>query len=316
MNDLKSLEIGSSGVRNRRSVAGALKALYRRCVIGLARPYIRRELPGWGAFYRSLVGSHNRDWLWQGERPRWVRGKLHDYEMSLRIGGWSNRFTFFLERFYDLPTQLLMARVLRPGDTFVDVGANEGMMTLLGARLVGPSGHVISFEPNPVSRGILESNLERNRIASVELHASGLGDQAGELNLFVPHVNSGEGSFTTPADVSTGDYVRCPIKVGDEVLGDRRPRLIKIDVEGFETRVLRGLVATLESARPVIVLEMIAGHLARDGQSPQSLCEWLAARGYQGKRLSLRGRHKLELLPMPDEWKDGDYVFVHRERQA
>lgn len=117
-----------------------LASLYRSAVIGLVRPYTRRELPGWGYLYRNLVGSFEKDLIWRGERERWVRGKLHGYEILVRIEGWSNRHTFFLERFYDLPTQLLLQRALRESDTVVDVGANEGMMTLLGSRLVGSKG--------------------------------------------------------------------------------------------------------------------------------------------------------------------------------
>jgi hypothetical protein len=68
----------------------------------------------------------------------WMRGKLHGYEMSLDLGNWSNRQTYFLGRFYDLPTQLVLLSCLRPDDIFVDIGANEGMISLLASRLVGP----------------------------------------------------------------------------------------------------------------------------------------------------------------------------------
>lgn len=288
-------------------------ALYRKAVIALARPYIRRELPGWGVLYRKLVGTYERDWLWQGEPERWVRGKLHGYEMSVRIGGWSNRATFFLERFYDLPTQLLLKQELQEGDLFVDVGANEGMITLLGSSLVGDAGKVVSFEPNPVPREILQRSLQRNGITNVELHAAGLGDEDGELQLFVPHVNTGEGSFTAPESASEGQFSVCPVRIGDSVLQGRRPKLIKIDVEGFEAHVLRGMRETLERARPIIVMEMIARHLARDGQEPYGLCRWLEQLGYRGRQLGLLGRARLQILPMPQEWQDGDYVFMPRE---
>ena len=290
------------------------KALYRTAVIALVRPYIRRELPGWGVLYRVLVGSYQRDWLWRGAPERWVRGKLHGYEMSVRIAGWSNRGTFFLERFYDLPTQLLLQQELREGDLLVDVGANEGMITLLGSRLVGSSGKVISFEPNPLPHAILQRNLLRNSIVNVELHATGLGDEEGELQLFVPSVNSGEGSFTEPEGAVEGQYSVCPVRIGDGVLQGQDPKLVKIDVEGFEAHVLRGIRKTLERARPIIVMEMIARHLARDGQEPNDLCRWLEELGYQGQRLGLQGRSHLQLLPMPREWQDGDYVFVPSEK--
>lgn len=284
---------------------------YRNAVIAFARPYIKRELPGWGHIYRNLVGSFEKDHIWRGERERWVRGKLHGYEMSVRIDGWSNRQTFFLERFYDLPTQLLLMRALRPGDTFVDAGANEGMMTLLGSRLVGDRGQVISFEPNPKPGGILKRNLRRNAIANVELHDCGLGEEPGEMPLFVPDINTGEGSFTAPESDTAGEYVTCPIRVGDEVIGSRDPRLIKIDVEGFEGHVLKGLRGTLERAKPVLCMEMVGRHLARDGQTPAGLCEWLGALGYEGRKLGLANRRELAMEAMPSEWADGDYVFVH-----
>lgn len=291
-----------------------LLPLYRSAVIGLARPYIKRELPGWGYLYRSVVGSFEKDWIWRGERERWVRGKLHGYEMSVRIDGWSNRHTFFLERFYDLPTQLLLIKVLRNGDTFVDVGANEGMMTLLGSKLVGDTGKVISFEPNPTPGEIMKRNLRRNAITNVELHECGLGEVPGEMPLFVPDVNTGEGSFAAPARNVPGETVTCPVRVGDEVLGDLSPRLIKIDVEGFEAHVLEGLTSTLRHAKPIICMEMIGSLLARDGQTSNGLCELLRNLGYEGRRLSLANRHELALEPMPSEWRDGDYVFVHQDQ--
>jgi hypothetical protein len=110
---------------------------------------------------------------------------------------------------------------------------------------------------------------------------------------------------------SGGASVTCPALVGDEVIGERSPRLIKIDVEGFEGHVLKGLTGTLERAKPIICMEMIAGHLARDGETPQGLCKRLERLGYEGKRLELANRHELALLPMPSSWMDGDYVFTH-----
>jgi FkbM family methyltransferase len=233
--------------------------------------------------------------------------------MSVRIGGWSNRTTYFLGRFYDLPTQLLMQAVVRPGDCVVDIGANEGMMSLLAARLVGEEGRVIAFEPSPVPRAIFQANLDRNGIRNVEIRGEGVADAAGELELFVPAVNTGEASFTTLA-YEEGERVRCPVVVGDEALASVSPDFIKIDVEGLEGRVLRGLGDTLERARPMVSMEMVRGHLERDGKTPEALCDMLESLGYRGRRLSLGGgrRKVLALKPIQRDWLDGDYVWVHR----
>ena len=120
----------------------------------LFRPYISRELPAWGKVYKAAVGDFEADDRWKGHERIWFRGKFHEYEMSLDLGYWSNRATFFLGRYPDLPTQLIMKAYLKPGDTFIDIGANEGMISLLASSLVGRTGKVLSFEPNPRPREV------------------------------------------------------------------------------------------------------------------------------------------------------------------
>jgi FkbM family methyltransferase len=195
----------------------------------------------------------------------------------------------------------------------VDIGANEGMMSLLASRLVGDGGTVIAFEPSPGPRGIFEANLARNGIRNVDIRAAGVADAAGEMELFVPAVNSGEASFTQ-LSYEEGQRVVCPVVIADEALRSVSPSLIKIDVEGFEGRVIRGLEATLQRARPILSVEMVAGHLARDGWTPQELCRHLEDRGYVGRKVALKGwrRKDLAFSPIDAEWKDGDYVWVHR----
>lgn len=283
-----------------------LNSIRRAAAHFFARPYVSRELPAWGHVYRLFVED---DSLWVDHPEIWVRGKLHGYEMPLRIGGWSNRATYFLRRFYDLPTQLLIQESLNPGDTFVDIGANEGMMSLVASHAVGSEGKVIAFEPNPLVRSIFERTIARNCIGNIDLRPAGLSDKAGELSLFVPERNSGEGTFTTLQGLP-GENVDCPVLVGDDALEQTHPALIKIDVEGFEARVLRGLAKTLERTRCPISIELIGTHLARDGESPQSIVQFLQELGYEGRRLALDGRKSLALRPISEPWTDGDYVFT------
>jgi hypothetical protein len=82
----------------------------------LVRPYVLRELLGWGYVYDTLIGRCQSDLSWRDEPLRKIRGKLHGYEMELYLGQWSERATYFLGRFYDLGTQLFLKQVLRPGD--------------------------------------------------------------------------------------------------------------------------------------------------------------------------------------------------------
>jgi hypothetical protein len=144
-----------------------LKPLFRRAaqnfIILVVRPYVARELPGWGRVY-TFVGDYSRDWLWAAAPVKTMRGKLHGYDMKLDLSKWSDRSAFFLGRWYGLPAQLLVADLLKQGDVVVDVGANRGMFALMASRVVGDTGKVIAgkvicIEPNPNCLKILDREI-------------------------------------------------------------------------------------------------------------------------------------------------------------
>ena len=99
--------------------------------------------------YSTFVGGYEREWFWRDNQTKSIKGKIHGYEMPLNLGRWPDRAVFFLGRWYDLGTQLLLQAVIEVGDVVVDVGANQGMFALLASKLVGATGGVICFEPNP-----------------------------------------------------------------------------------------------------------------------------------------------------------------------
>src|SRR5881394_476791 len=126
----------------------------------LAVPYASMELPGWGKVLKAVgVFDHTR---WDGAPTFTIRGKLHGYKMPLSLESWSERQIYFLGRYYELGTQSFVMACIRPGDTFCDIGGNIGMMTLLGARLVGDAGRVHTFEPNPREVERISSTLAEN----------------------------------------------------------------------------------------------------------------------------------------------------------
>jgi FkbM family methyltransferase len=274
-----------------KNAAGRMRNFSQRILMAVFQPYISRELPGWGRVYSALIGGYHRDAWWSGHKKQWVRGKLHGYEMLLDLGQWSNRSTYFLKRLYDLPTQLVLIATLRSGDTFLDVGANEGMISLLGSRLVGPSGKVIAFEPNPRPRSILQDNIDRNHISNVTIMPIGLGEKDESLSLSVPKINTGEGSFgRTNYSSELVEIVKCDVRRGDDLLTTVSPRLIKIDVEGFELYVLRGMKHLISKDRPAIIMEMDASHLARTDTRVEDLVAFLQDRSYRPFLLGLQKR--------------------------
>jgi len=139
---------------------------------------------------------------------------------------------------------------------FVDVGANVGQHTLFMARL---ARRVHAFEPWGPAAEILEARVRANGLDNVTLHRVALSDTTQELTYYAPvGANTGTGSFLPYYSSNNRPSNSLPAVAGDEYFAEAIPRvdLIKIDVEGYETRVLSGLRGTIARDRPIIVLEL------------------------------------------------------------
>lgn len=166
-----------------------------------------------------------------------------------------------------------------PGDTvYCDVGANIGQHALFMSRV---ATQVHAFEPYPPVSEQLEAHLIRNRIDNVCLHKLGLGDEDGTLPFFAPSgSNTGVGSFDADSQ-QRGNTPAGQLRIarGDAYLTDlalTRLDLMKIDVEGFERKVLAGLRDTLQRFRPVLVIEVSYGQ-ALSFRSREQFLEHLPA---------------------------------------
>jgi FkbM family methyltransferase len=151
-------------------------------------------------------------------------------------------------------------RLLRPGDTAVDVGANVGFFTLVMARAVGSTGRVVAFEPIPANRETLLRNVGLNGYENVEVRPAAVGEAAGIVNLMLPGADAAEGTQTSGAwrRASANGGVKVPQVALDDEFGDSRLRLVKIDVEGMEPSALAGMQRMLGEHRVDTVLVEIA----------------------------------------------------------
>ncbi|MDF1809282.1 MAG: FkbM family methyltransferase [Phycisphaerales bacterium] len=272
----------------------------------LLLPITRNELPGWGWFVdRFGKIGYKDDHRWANAKPKLVRGKWHGYEMKLDMTNWSARHTYFLGRYYELHIQLLLNAVLKSGDRMIDIGANVGMITLHAAHLVGPNGRIDSFEPNPTCLAQLEEVISRNHIEHIHVHPIGLSDAQAELELKQNDAHTGIGTF---ADVNPDDVVSSTIaqvKKGDDVFANDKnaPKIIKIDVEGFEYRALKGMEQTLHSWKSMVVMEMHEHHLNRAGTSTQEVGEFMTGLGYRAFDVNVKRkllRYSIDLIPIND----------------
>lgn len=279
----------------------------------LLLPYARHELPGWGRMLGTL-GLFAKE-RWAGAPARTVRGKWHGFEMTLDLADWAERQTYFLGRYYDLPTQLALRKLLRPGDCFVDVGANIGMLTLLAAALVGRTGRVIAVEPNPQAAGRIRQSLAANGVDWVTLHEVALADAAGELCLSVFDDHTGSGTLAPVVNAAITNRITVRVMRGDDLLADlpQPPRVLKLDVEGYEPRALRGLQETLHAAQPIVVTEAEPVLLQRAGSDLAELFDVLHTAGYRGFWLGTcrrRLRYQLALRPLTDSVRESNVVWL------
>lgn len=147
-------------------------------------------------------------------------------------------------------------QLVRPGDQVLDIGANLGLVSMILARLVGPTGRVDAFEPNPVMCDLIERAIDRNGVRNVRLHRTALGAEAGELTLSVPRGHAGAASFLPELRYAEQDGMTVPVGTLSEIMSHStdRARLVKIDVEGFEPQVLAGAADYFDRLPPETVL--------------------------------------------------------------
>lgn len=154
----------------------------------------------------------------------------------------------------DLPPRV------RRGMTVIDVGANKGQMTLLFAKLVGPSGRVVSFEPAPAEFQSLERNVRLNALDQVTTVHAAAADATGEMVLMYNAAYPTQGKLRDVEPTSTvagATAVSVPTQPLDALLEQGlRPDLIKIDVEGGALGVLRGAARILDTIGPGIYIEL------------------------------------------------------------
>jgi FkbM family methyltransferase len=190
----------------------------------------------------------------------------------------------FREGFYEWDSLATIERLLEPGMVFVDVGAHIGQYTLVASPIVGASGQVHSFEPDPETFSLLARNVATNQLRNVHLNLTALFSGKGRKSLFLSSViDIGSNSLVAPATPS-GQSCDVDCVALDTYLrskGLSRVDVMKIDVEGAEYDVLRGAVDLLTGDRgPVILIEFEEERQRAFGYSCAKLADLLRSYGY------------------------------------
>jgi FkbM family methyltransferase len=194
----------------------------------------------------------------------------------------------FLGRNYERRECEILARFLRPGMVFFDVGAHVGYYTLLASRKVGAEGRVVAFEPDPRNHQLLTENVRINELSNVEVVNTAVGSSERTLELFRDPDWTGDHRIHAVAGRDSVT-VRCT-SLDAFCAGKTRPDIIKMDVQGAEGEVLSGMSRLITEAPPrAIFTEFWPSELAQVGTGPERFVEAIQAAGYAAYEVSDRG---------------------------
>ncbi len=224
----------------------------------------------------AYLGDHTALTMLQGRLKMFVDTRGNDIAPHLLIEGtWETNYTSLYEK------------LIRPGDTVIDLGAHLGVYALLGALATGPTGRVEAFEPNPRYAALLKRSLAVNGMsghATVNTMAVGAEEGVAEL-LFSWEWGGGGHLSVRPGHVPQDNEAQsCRVVALDDLFPDPafRVDVVKMDVEGTEARAVHGMWQLLaRSPRAKVMFEFAPGMLAAQGSSAQELIQLFVGLGFR-----------------------------------
>lgn len=184
----------------------------------------------------------------------------------------------------------------KKGDVIYDIGSNFGIYTILLANSVGPTGYVAAFEPEEQAYTHLLANIDLNGLSNVRAFRLALSDSNREEKLFLQH--TGASRLNLPTVVSGGHEFVTLIK-GDDLVEEENlipPRIVKVDVEGHEGAVIKGLSKTLARPECQIVLCEIHPPLLPENDSADQILSFLKSIGFNKIEILQRGTSEFHAL--------------------
>jgi len=262
---------------------------------------------------RTMIRSALNEWVSRrhdarlrafGDKPAWARVPA-GFEMFIDPSDELDR-EFYLGTFEPAMCALI-AQTVRRGDVCLDIGAQKGYVTLTLAQAVGPHGQVFSFEPDWRAGEKLKAHIDRASYGSIRIFNHALGEKEGSYTFTLSKVLGWSSRFPNElAKTAIAETAEVKFSSLDEMIVRNEISIdltklsfIKLDAEGSEPLILKGMANLLSAAKPVIFMEVNFDSLAAAGSSPQiveALLQSFKMNMYRPHyRVLLR---KLSLLPV------------------
>lgn len=196
-------------------------------------------------------------------------------------------------RFFQVVNELLseetdkkvVKELLKPGDSFFDIGANHGSFSIIASQILGDRGTITAVEAQPTLAKLVQLSLDANVQCDFKVYQIALGDHAGEIEFMIPVDSSGSaGIFAGHSATHQYKKVTVPLQRFDDLVDAKnfKPNgLMKLDIEGSEYAFLKGAAQTIQQLQPKIILEINPGTLVASGVGIEKLKMQLQSLGYQ-----------------------------------
>lgn len=197
---------------------------------------------------------------------------------------------------YEVASMNYCKSVLKPGMTFVDVGANIGLFSLMAARQVGEAGKVFSFEPGAGNCALLRKNMEQNGYKCVTAVQKAVSDYSGSCTLFQSGFNTADHRIYDVSKGRTQVQIEC-VSLDDHFPAGTHIDMIKMDIEGAEGAGVRGMERILQENKKIqLLIECWPSMLKKAGTDAMELFGSIEKKGFV---LSVIDDATGKIVPLP-----------------
>ena len=185
---------------------------------------------------------------------------------------------------YEVPIQNIFTQHLKSGDVFYDIGANVGFFSIIAAKLVGDTGKVYAFEPGKENAQSIRHNAQLNSFSQIEVIEKAVSNTSGEGQLLLAEYSGGHALATADAPPDLAGEVTVDLVSIDDLIAQNKiepPNFVKVDVEGAELDVLKGMRETIKTHKPTIIYEVDDGDRTGYERKYRELANFFESLNYQ-----------------------------------
>lgn len=254
-------------------------------------------------FYKKFIKKYN---LFRNVKKK-IKFKKK-IKLELCIDDWIQQQLYLFNTYEECELKFL-ENTLKPGDTFIDIGANIGLYSLTAASIVTESGKVIAFEPFPKNYEKLSKHIRINSFKNISIEKLAISDKAGTITIYINEKEQNCGMASTIEQIYTAKETIQATTLDEYLLQHPQSQLhfIKMDIEGGELKALQGMQQTLKKYSPTLLIEFDEQILTQAKLCKEDIINFLKKFNYKLYFLTTDG--KLTETKIPDKKLTNNVVF-------